>query len=1350
MQTVDWTKFETLPGSVNINFEKLCRSVIQRHYSQYGNFRALSNQPGIEFDLQLTAPSDLGDAPRWYGWQCKWYGIESGKSIGAKRKADIEDGIRKTEKYFPEVTDWVLWTKHPLTKDDHKWFTAISTQMRLAAKSTAELDDLLCGPAEILRRTYFGELALTPQTLDEWQQASLATLGERWQPDLHQISEAERAIRLALFSPNEWAPLLEIAQELADLGQIIIPNNPTLPAVQTEGLTKLSELATSWARLLKNLEDAVRNGAYDLLSGYFESATPIDEKWRTLVRQLQMQNLPVTLYVHNLIAELHRAWLAVDKMKESQCKRIIAVTGDAGYGKTDLAASLTQKDENRPAGILIHGGRLGARENLDSLAQHLVLNGDSIQTFQALLESVDAAGRRSNTRLPIVIDGLNESEDPRLWRELLAALKVILPQYPYILIICTLRTEFAEEALPEHTEQIGAGDFGMNFDVALQQYFQYYRIDARDAVLPVALLRTPLYLRIFCEVTNPERAIDVDVGSIPHSLTSLFLGYIEQVTARVDKLSSHTYRLNKAEVHAALNEIGNELWTSGERSFSANDIRIKLNDYSRPWDSSILRALETAGVLTKQPRSTEGVTRYALLYDALAGHIIAKAILSEMSSKSIPTWISEPEILKKLFGPIGEKHTLAKDIVRGLVGLVPRGDTKSQLWCMLPDSFQQEALFETAFIDSELLDSSTVLALEGLLIHPAGKGMELFDHLKTLRAAISHPLNVKFVDRVLRSLSLPNRDLIWTEWVRERKQEILEDLEYTEDHWRSFSSKGEDHLRAQWTMWILTSNCPILRDHATRALYQFGCGDPKHLFQLTIDSLSINDPYISERMLAASYGVAMTYWSGADEVRTKFDLPVFARNLVELMFLPSAQFSTSHALARDYALGIIELARKMDPECISKDNLPYLLPPFPHLPSKFPNPSEIKKVDSENEDGAIRMDFGNYTIGGLIAGRRNYDFENPAYINVRKQIEFRITELGFSQERFEEIDRLIKMRDMSGRPGNRVHTERYGKKYSWISFFEMYGQMSDRNELPEYKQGNRPSDVDLDPSFPNPARIFKPHIPEIFEAAPVTPIDWLADGPQPSYDCLLTSEVVDEHPGPWVLLNGTVAQSTEVGARAIFSFLRGFLVSNTVVEEVLENFRKLDYSDALSLPNPMEGYYVFSGEIPWSRHCIPELRATSGEALADERPAFDFFKLGEWQEGVLVENPSAVFCWEAYHSTLNQAGNVMFPAPALCEQLQLNIRVGEWDFYDLTDGISGIYRETGHSENDQCKLLYLRADLMRTYLEKNNKTLIWLISGEREHSDNSENMSESQLEVFQLDKQQYKIGIRWDGKVSPP
>ena len=137
---LNWETFAGLPGAAENNFEMLCRALVRRHYGRFGNFFALANQPGVEFHLKLYSPCPLGEAGRWYGWQCRWYNLQSGKAIGNTRRRKIEEAIATTEAELPNLTDWVLWTRHPLTQGDQEWFYQLATHMRLHLWTAAEVE----------------------------------------------------------------------------------------------------------------------------------------------------------------------------------------------------------------------------------------------------------------------------------------------------------------------------------------------------------------------------------------------------------------------------------------------------------------------------------------------------------------------------------------------------------------------------------------------------------------------------------------------------------------------------------------------------------------------------------------------------------------------------------------------------------------------------------------------------------------------------------------------------------------------------------------------------------------------------------------------------------------------------------------------------------------------------------------------------------------------------------------------------------------------------------------------------------------------------------------------------------
>ena len=88
--------------------------------------------------------------------------------------------MAKSARALPNLTDWVLWTRNQLTKGDQKWFYGLKKKLKSKMKFdlwiSTDAETLLSGDAEILRKTYFGELLLTPALLAELHNRSVAPI----------------------------------------------------------------------------------------------------------------------------------------------------------------------------------------------------------------------------------------------------------------------------------------------------------------------------------------------------------------------------------------------------------------------------------------------------------------------------------------------------------------------------------------------------------------------------------------------------------------------------------------------------------------------------------------------------------------------------------------------------------------------------------------------------------------------------------------------------------------------------------------------------------------------------------------------------------------------------------------------------------------------------------------------------------------------------------------------------------------------------------------------------------------------------------------------------------------------
>jgi hypothetical protein len=1306
MPEANWDVFNELPGAADENFENLCRALVRRHYGRFGSFKQLANQPGVEFHLQLTEPCDLGAPPRWIGWQCKWYELTNGEDLGATRRKKIIEGLEKTRKHVPGVTVWKLWTHHTLTKGDQEWFFSLEKdrfpELRLELLTATDVEDLLVGPGALLREAYFGELVLTPELLAEQHRLAAAPFKRRFQPDVHVVVGAERKVLRYLGSQSAWESLERLSSVLKKNSKDIASLTGRLKAEIKTEVNSLLARATGLADLLDSLHAALGKGDFDVVQKILASNPSQPVRYDRLLSKLRGARSDGAPLAANLVADIHAVSSALRSLERSIGIQAVAVLAAAGEGKSELAVKVTQPDGEFPGGVLLLGKNLHVGQGLDDLVSAFKISGRPAESFDRLVEAVDAAGQRAGKRIPIVIDGLNEAEDPRNWRDELSRADELLKDFPYVLLVVTLRNEFAQMCLPEEFPQVEHNGFQEDPQTAIDKYFVYYKIDATDADLPIEFLQHPLTLRIFCEVANPRRQHIVGVEALPSSLASLFEAHFNKVAERVAELSPTAHRISQEEVQDALLTIARLLWENNARSVEFQAARTAVRDMG--WDASIIRALESEGVLVRTT-SEAGGQGIAFSYDLMAGHMLARHLLAR---PSLAQWLQSDDGRAKFAFCEPGSHTFASDVFHALVGLYPHRLGRRQLWQDLSDeNLVLNALSLTTQSDPRHIGRETVERFARAMQESKPFAQIAFKRLRSTRAARAHPFDMDFLHGVLMAMSNTQRDLFWSEWVRERPEEIEDDFKLLSTRWKSAGLDEREIRRARWVMWTLTSTSRSLRDMATKTLYEFAAKRPAEFFRLAVEAIAVSDPYVPERMFAAAYGAALTTWSDINAVEMREALPRVARKIYQAMFAPGATYPTWHALYRQYCLGIITVARMVDPACLSDEQAVHLLPPFSHLSGPFENmPKYDSNIIERTKRAAIRMDFGNYTIGRLIPGRSNYDDHNPEYQRVLQKIISRMLLLGYDPDQFEAVDRQM---NSGPRMGNDKHkVDRYGKKYGWIAYFEMWGVRYAQDLLAEGRSA-RPSDADIDPTFPSEAESIDLLLPDLFSNEPIDIEGWVVRGPQPDYCSILEIADIDGLSGPWVMLDGFLEQNAPADDRQVFTFIRGVLVDSEKVDNLRKLFTDLKYPGNDAIPEEPSNYYTYAGEMTFSS--IPGLP----DVDMQERELAQYIVSAGWRSNnsVVVDIPVQKYNWESYHSVVNQSSGTSLPSKNLCDALSLRYRANKWDLHDAS-GVASLYREVDKADSlTSGYFSYLRRDLLDRYLTQSGKMLVWLMWGER-------------------------------------
>lgn len=1303
---LDWNQFEKLSGDKKLNFEKICRAVINETFSDKGGLREVYNQPGVEFYLKLSQHcARLGMEGDEIGWQCKWFEYQKNGRLTSASKRQILDSLNKSVKHLGSLKKWILWTHKLLSKPDQKWFYGLQKEYKfeLILWSDKELEELLEASALHLKETYFGELALTTEQLKRQYQISVAPVANRWMEAVHQSTEVEIEIRKTLGEVSAWEELVEYRNNLNEEKELIkaFLGNSTYQRWNKE----LNALIIFIDNLIKRTEVFVgkidlktlrtKNVIPTLLQSY---SRPTISGFLKLLRQLRRRNLNLSLTVTNILFYVKQIAELLTEFERTITKQCIAVVGHAGNGKTELSIDITRDTPSRPAGILILGRNLGKNFSLDELVrENIAFYGNQVRNFDSLLAALNAVAERQNCRLPIVIDGLNEAEFPRQWRDILSKAIVSLKKYPNVVLICTLRPLGQERnyalstednslntILPTDFNKLYLNGFEELTLQAIKTYFKYYKIQIDLLAIPYEFLEHPLTLRLFCETMEGKTLTENQQTFIPSSASSLLE---KRVQHSLDNILNIHHFLSKDELSRAIYVLGQCLFDSDRRYvYETTFINMFGKDgLSQNWNENIINLLVQEGLILRTEAPNEPfVYELRPTYDLVGGYYISNYLLRRFSGFDLDIWINRPGILEKIFS----KHELSDDILHFLIPIIPKKYDKKQLWNSLNNSeYQKIVLDKSHLIDQQNFDEQTKNRYKERQLSLLNEhSFAVFRKLDEMSSLPSHPLNASFEDEILRSLSMCSRDLYWSEYLRVNKRDLIQKIRLFQNRCQNRNQNQKYSyeslkLLALHISWMLTSTDKEIRDEATKALVLFGLIFPEFLFHLTVKSFEIDEPYIQERLLSASYVAATQCQSNISQQRI---LKEFAMKLYNQLFSDDAKTPSTHALILDYAFGILKAA-KVGIEL--KNGRTELLNLFRKnaLRTKW----GIGKEDRIHSP--LGLDFANYTIGRLVPNRRNYDFKDSEYIRIKSNILWRIFQLGWEDKLFGEVDRNIS--ELSNRVyGSKV--ERYGKKYSWIAYYEMLGYRLGMGELLQ-EGGEFRFSSDIDPFFPKQI-IYREKVNYDFLAKKdIQTQDWIN-----SEFCLSSLlNQINYNENEWVALDISILEESLSLDRSFMVFIHSFLVKVKTKEKlslVLDALRFNDFNDINS-----SWYNVYSGELY--------------ENMGKESLLMQICRVNngtELDESTILQTVIN-YSWSTSSIDTSNFSETLL-SPPLVQLLQLKFDPLTFKYYDQNGNIAvKVVKEKGKGNWNKKEEIYLRKDLMDKLLNSEGFTLIYCSRAER-------------------------------------
>lgn len=310
---------------------------------------------------------------------------------------------------------------------------------------------------------------------------------------------------------------------------------------------------------------------------------------------------------------------------------------------------------------------------------------------------------------------------------------------------------------------------------------------------------------------------------------------------------------------------------------------------------------------------------------------------------------------------------------------------------------------------------------------------------------VSHPFNADFLHHFLLSYELNKKDHIWIIYVNKLTEDdnnrIVQLIQmYDKGEKLEISNEKQMELLLTLFGWILSSSNRWLRDYTSKAMIEILKGH-FYLCQIILEKFkNVNDPYIIQRLYGIVFGAC------CKRIDRK-DFQTLAEYVYHTVFDQDKVYPD--ILLRDYARLIIERFLYENPEytgMIDREKIipPYNSDPIPeiedqHYLEKEYNGAMYWLIHSMRFEGmGMYGDFGRYVFQSAL---HNFDVDDKKMFNYA--VYYIQVELGFSEEYFEEHDRHC---GSYGR-NQTIKIERIGKKYQWITMYNMLARISDHCKM---------------------------------------------------------------------------------------------------------------------------------------------------------------------------------------------------------------------------------------------------------------------------------------------------------------
>ena len=797
---VDLNKLRSYSGKTTQSFEQLIYSLMKKEYGHLGKFTPIAGSggdSGVEFYL------DLPGGERW-GWQCKCY-EDNGRLNQSGRFASIESSLETACANHGNLSKWFLCLRTNLTvsmvtkaggtkKGEREWFEK-KLPLKVPPGQSVEIDFIgeddiinLIGDVKNIgvRNFFFGELEVNQEWFASKFNDSFEQVKDKYEPELHTMDDyVQSIIDFKLINAEYNVLLASTAEQLninaADVSQELkgfknqSTYNPEDKSAKVRGLELFAEFDQHKKTVFENLKTiGKRILEYDMDALEHLNFTGSQQISNEYLRRLSEYAYSGSETIHRSAKTTYYAIKTFfEEMERFTRNYIHALDNEIHFiakpaeGKTHTSCDIAYKRiYNGLPAIFLTGDKFNHETNLEQTILKL-LNIPANYSFEDLLTAIDIYGSLAKVRIPIIIDGLNETVHNKLfstiWKTHLPSLVSKIKRLRNLAIITTCRESYKDQVWGNYNPQAFHSLNGFNgYKVtreAIEKYFNRYHIKSDLNFSNLNGFKKPIFLRLFCEIKNPawQSGKEVEVIIDDDSSDSLFEIYFKQINAAVT-LNSHIFRKNEPFIQSALAKIARYLWENNAREISIDDY-YELIDGAQQYNAETSRAdvlIKEGLIITRDYRSEKEFI--SITYEVMSGYLIAKYLIDNFSEEN---FLPNQEFHKKISNE-SERHPLYENIIEELALLFPRYKQKMlhDLYSVSDDrpifSVSLNALWK---LQSEYIREQDIEIIRGYF----GDTPKTRDHIIRMCSdtitSTKHPLNVNFLSTELLKLPVWERDL---------------------------------------------------------------------------------------------------------------------------------------------------------------------------------------------------------------------------------------------------------------------------------------------------------------------------------------------------------------------------------------------------------------------------------------------------------------------------------------------------------------------------------------------------------------------------------------------------------------